>query len=117
MPELRDLGAAYFADGEYGEAIDSFGRAIHLLRVNEGLYTHEQTGMVEQIIEAHLQVGNFIAADDQHEYLYRVRKANLSPADPEMIAAALKDLGIPEDEWGNDIHCPSLSERGYHHHP
>lgn len=27
----------------------------------------------------------------------------------EMIASALNDLGIPESEWGNDIHCPSLS--------
>lgn len=26
----------------------------------------------------------------------------------EMIAAAFKTLGIPEEEWGNDIHCPTL---------
>lgn len=27
----------------------------------------------------------------------------------EMIASALNYLSIPQDEWGNDIHCPSLS--------
>ena len=26
-----------------------------------------------------------------------------------MITAALNGLGIPESEWGNDIHCPSIS--------
>lgn len=31
----------------------------------------------------------------------------------EMIAAALTDLGIPEEEWGNDIHCPSLRSPGF----
>ena len=87
VPELRNLGAAYFADGEYRDAIDTFGRAIHLMRVNEGLYAHEQTGMVEQVIEAHIAMGNYIAADDQHEYLHRVRKKNLSASDPEMLEA------------------------------
>jgi tetratricopeptide (TPR) repeat protein len=87
VPELRNLGAAYFADGEYPDAIETFGRAIHLLRVNEGLNTHAQTGMVEQVIEAYIAMGDFIAADDQHEYLYRIRRANLSPGDPEMLAA------------------------------
>lgn len=31
----------------------------------------------------------------------------------EMIASALNDLSIPEEEWGNDIHCPSLSPPGF----
>ena len=108
VPGLRNLGAAYFADGQFSDAIDSFGRAIHLLRVNDGLYTRAQTGMVEQIIEAHIEMGNYIApfrermevqirtremhltaedgiaADDQHEYLFRIRRENLSPIDPEM---------------------------------
>ena len=87
VPALRNLGAAYFADGDYPDAIATFGRAIHLLRVNEGLHTHGQTGMVEQIIEAHIATGDYIAADDQHDYLYRIRKANLSPSDPEMVAS------------------------------
>ena len=31
----------------------------------------------------------------------------------EMIALALSYLEIPEEEWGNDIHCPSLSTPGF----
>jgi tetratricopeptide (TPR) repeat protein len=87
VPELRELGAALFADGQYPDAIDTYRRAIHLLRVNEGLYTPSQTGMVEQLIEAYYEIGDFIAADDQQQYLFRVRKKHLKPGDPEMLEA------------------------------
>jgi hypothetical protein len=43
--------------------------------------------MVEQIIEAQIELGNYIAADDQHEYLFRIRRGNMSPGDPEMVAS------------------------------
>jgi tetratricopeptide (TPR) repeat protein len=87
VPELRQLGAALFADGQYPDAVENYRRAIHLLRVNEGLNTATQTGMVEQLIEAYFEMGDYIAADDQQAYLFRIRKANLSPSDPEMFAA------------------------------
>jgi hypothetical protein len=87
VPELRDLGAALFADEQYGDAIDAYRRAIHLLRVNDGLLAFSQTEMIEQVIEAHIEVGNYIAADDQQDYLFRVRKASLSIDDPGMLDA------------------------------
>ncbi len=85
VPGLRELGAALFADGQYPDAIDAYRRAIHLLRVNEGLYTESQVGMVEQLVEAYFQLGDFIAADDQQQYLFRIRKQHLEPGDPEMM--------------------------------
>ena len=87
VPELRNLAASLFADGQYPDAIDTYRRAIHLLRVNNGLYTYGQTSMVEQLIEAYIEMGDYVAADDQHEYLFRVRRESLSPTDPEMLAA------------------------------
>ncbi len=85
VPDLQELAAAYFADGQYPDAIEKYRRAIHLMRVNEGLNTFSQTGMVEQLIEAYYQLGDYIAADDQQQYLFRVRKENLSPSDPQMM--------------------------------
>lgn len=90
VPGLRNLGASLFADGQYPDAIDTFGRAVHLLRVNEGLYTLSQTGMVEQIIESHIEMGNYIAADDKQEYLFRIQRENFSPNDPAMVQAVEK---------------------------
>lgn len=87
VPRLRGLGAALFAEEQLPDAISAYGRAIHLLRVNEGLQTFSQTELLEQVIEAQLQVGNYLAADDQHEYLFRIQRANLAAGDPQMLAA------------------------------
>jgi len=87
VPELRGLGAALFQEQQFHDAIDAYSRAIHLLRINEGLKTSSQTGLVEQVIEAQMEVGDYIAADGQQEYLFRIRKATLAADDPAMLAA------------------------------
>jgi hypothetical protein len=37
VPELRGLGAALFQEQQFHDAIDAYSRAIHLMRINEGL--------------------------------------------------------------------------------
>lgn len=60
------------------------------------------------------QAAEKIATFLGHPPLEQKPHANRNPKDGprlknvEMITAALKKLGIPEEEWGNDIHCPSL---------
>jgi hypothetical protein len=87
VPELRGLGAALFQEQQYHDAIDAYSRAIHLLRINEGLQTSSQAGLVEQVIEAQMEMGDYIAADGQQEYLFRIRKATMAASDPEMLAS------------------------------
>jgi tetratricopeptide (TPR) repeat protein len=87
VAELRGLGAALFQEEEFHDAIDAYRRAIHLLRINEGLQTSSQAGLVEQVIEAQVAVGDFIAADGQQEYLFRIRRATMSPLDPDMLTS------------------------------
>lgn len=108
VPELRELGAALFADGQYRDAIDTYRRAIHLLRVNEGLNTNSQTGMIEQLIEAHYELGDFITADDQHQYLFRIRKQHLAPGDPEM-QNAVEQLA----DWHRNAYLSQLDRFRY----
>jgi len=87
VPALRGLGAALFADQQLPDALSAFSRAIHLLRVNEGLNTFSQAELIEQVIEVQLAAGNYIAADDQHEYLFRIQRANLGATDPMLQSA------------------------------
>lgn len=87
VPQLRGLGAALYHEESFHEAIDAYSRAIHLLRIDEGLQTASQAGLLEQVIEAQLAVGDFIAADGQQEYLFRIRRATMSPIDPAMLAS------------------------------
>ncbi|WP_172300494.1 sulfotransferase [Pseudoruegeria sp. HB172150] len=58
-----------------------------------------------------------------HEPLENKPHENVNPRagkalkNADMIASALGHLGIPSEEWGNDIHCPSLSPEGSHSVP
>ncbi|MEM6583050.1 MAG: hypothetical protein AAF699_17360 [Pseudomonadota bacterium] len=87
IPDLQELGAAHFLTGRYRDAIAAYARAIHLLRVNEGLNTITQAGLVEQVIEAHLELGDTIAADKQQSYLFRIRQRAYAPGSAEMLVA------------------------------
>ncbi len=86
-PVLQDLGAALFLDGQYPDAIAAYRRAVHLLRVNEGLNTPSQAGMVGQMIEAYVRIGDYVSADDQQRYLFRIRKQHHAPDAPELLEA------------------------------
>ena len=108
IPGLTDLGAAYFAGEEWGEAIETYGRAIHLQRLNEGLYTPNQTGMIEQIIEAYLQLGDYKAVDDKQEYLFRVQSQFLSANDPRMVETVERFA-----DWQRDAYLGHLDRARY----
>ena len=88
---VAELGYASLSQDRVTEAIGYLRRAIHLVRVNGGLYTPAQEEMLEQLIAAHLRQGDFAAADQQQAYLYRVRQyQNMTPANPRMREATLR---------------------------
>lgn len=88
---VTELGYANLSQDRIPEAISYLQRAIHLTRVNGGLYTPAQEEMLEQLITAHLRQGDVAAADQQQAYLYRVRQyQKLPPAAPGMREATLR---------------------------
>ncbi|MEE4277129.1 MAG: hypothetical protein V2I82_01530 [Halieaceae bacterium] len=87
---LRGLAAAYLAEKRYPEAIATLRRAIHLTRVNDGLHTPAQVGLLEQLIGAHIRLGDFASADAQHDYLYRVISYRNNHTSPELREATLR---------------------------
>jgi len=87
---VAELGYAKLSQGHLTEAIDFLQRAVHLVRINRGLYTPAQEEMLKQLIAAHLRRGDVAAADEQQAYLYRVRQhQEYSPASPRMREATL----------------------------
>jgi tetratricopeptide (TPR) repeat protein len=98
------LGASHLEARDYRGAIDHFRRAIHLARVNEGLYTPKQIPYVEQLIVAHLARGEIGAADEQQRYLYRVQRHNTTAADPQGLEATLRYADWVRASYLGDLH-------------
>lgn len=88
LPEsLMSLADAYERAGDYLKALSLYERASHIIRVNEGLFTLSQETVVERMIGNYLARGDMVAADQQQEYLYYLRRKVHPHHSPELIEA------------------------------
>jgi tetratricopeptide (TPR) repeat protein len=95
--ELREqydaLGTLLQQNGEHEEAIKAFEAAMHIDRVNAGLYTLDQIPVVEKIMASHEALGNASEVDDFHGYLFYIKQRSYEDGDPRLLAA--------QEEWAD----------------
>lgn len=82
--ELSTLGNLLYAQGDYEQSIEVFDRAVHVSRVNYGLYSTQQIPLVERIIESHIALGHWQEADRQQQYAFYVQSKAYGVRDPRM---------------------------------
>ena len=67
--ELIGLGQTWMNIGGYEAAINVFTRAMHINRINEGLYSLTQQDTLKHIIDANIQAQDSEAHTDNYAYL------------------------------------------------
>lgn len=67
---LRDLARWHWARGELAEAGRQLDRALHILRINEGLRSERQLSLLRDQIALSRAAGNLAQLDDRQAYLY-----------------------------------------------
>jgi hypothetical protein len=85
VEELASLGRLQQQQGNHIGAIQTLDRAIHVNRINSGLYTLEQIPVVEQLIQSHMALGDWEEADIYNNYLYHVQRKAYGFDDPRLI--------------------------------
>jgi len=85
--ELLALGTLYQQSGQFTRALGTLEQAIHINRVNNGLFNLGQIPMIEKSIENHLARGDLIAADAQHEYLFYLQRKSLGEQSVDLLPA------------------------------
>jgi len=105
---LRGLAAAQLAGGRVTDAISTLRRSIHLARLNDGLHTPQQVEMLEQLISAYVSMGDFVAADRQQQYLYRVQSYGRSVDNPQKSEATLRYA-----DWMRGAYLGDLGQRRF----
>ncbi|MDG2176709.1 MAG: hypothetical protein P8M72_11350 [Gammaproteobacteria bacterium] len=88
--EYMALGTLYLQAGDQEQSVETFENAMHIQRVNEGLFSLNQIQIVRKLIEANKATRNFGEADKYHEYLYYLMAQNLEPGDDDLITATLE---------------------------
>ena len=81
------LGTLLQETGDHVAAIAAFESAMHIDRVNDGLYTLNQIPLVEKIIASHEALGNFSDVNDFHGYLFYLQQKTFEEGDPRLLAA------------------------------
>lgn len=89
---LAAAGRYYRARQEYPAAIAAFGRAVHIVRVNEGLYSQSQLPLVRELLRTLRAAGEFEALDHSYDYFFRLYGRGRPPFTAVRTRASLEYL-------------------------
>jgi len=73
------LGDIQVQEGDYVGALENYGRAVHLERVNSGLVSAAQLEIVYREAEVYRTLGDFETANEREEYAYHVLQRAYDP--------------------------------------
>ena len=82
---LTLLGDAQSAQQEYSKALEAYGRAVHIARVNNGLFDPSQIELVYREANTHANLGDLTEALNREEYAYEIMKRSFRNYDPGLI--------------------------------
>lgn len=82
---LLSLAQNYSTQGDHEDAVEVLNRAVHVQRINGGLYSLSQAPILEQIIEGHMALGQWDEATKRHRHLYWLHERNYGRDDPRIL--------------------------------
>ncbi len=98
------LGKALQRDGQYDESIDAFKHAMHIKRVNDGIYSITQEPMLRGIIESRRTMRDMNQVALQYHQLLWLYEKSYGSAAPELIP-----LLEEASNWHRDIYLKEES--------
>ncbi|WOJ93877.1 hypothetical protein R0135_01595 [Congregibacter variabilis] len=89
---LDELARAQEAVGAREDARHSRDRALHLIRVNDGLYSTAQRPILRAILDSLRRDGDFAALDERYDYFFRLYGSGRPPWDGLRWSAVMEYL-------------------------
>lgn len=84
---LLDLGRALQLANDHEGALEQFERAVHISRINHGLFSLQQLPAIMLQVESHLALNQWDDADGLRQYAFYVQSRTFKDSDPELIPA------------------------------
>jgi len=89
IQQYDSLGLFHLQAGNYDEAVAAFEEALYVIKVNNGLFSLEQSDIVSHLVRAHTLRGDFVSVDNHKHYLYYLNEKSLPDNSPEKTSARL----------------------------
>jgi len=87
-----DLGAFYFENGLFQDAVDLYRQALQVARISAGLKSEQQLPVINKLITSNLALSDWQSTDDMHHLNYYLKNQLYNPADPR-FANAIDEIG------------------------
>jgi tetratricopeptide (TPR) repeat protein len=97
---LSSLGRYYRDQGNYEEALGLYKRALHVVRVNDGLYSERQIPVVRALLDTYRMAGEMQALDERYDYFFRLYGNGYPPFTPLRMRANLEYLRWQREAFG-----------------
>ena len=89
---LAGLGRLHWQNGDIAEAQRLYQRALHVVRVNDGLYSERQLPILQALFESYRQSGDLRALDQRYDYYFRLYGNGEPPYTPVRLGATIEYL-------------------------
>ena len=96
---LINLGYYHRSRGDLEESIEAYSRALHLVRINDGLTSELQLPILRAMIEIYRSVYDYESLGNLYQYYSRVRNFGVAPHTAEQLDASLEYL-----EWERELY-------------
>ena len=107
---LSILGKAQMATGDYMQAVETLDRAVHLTRINSGLFAREQVSLVYLQADAYVAMSDLRNAQQREEYAFRVLSNQSTKRE---LLAGMQRLGEFYLDSYNFLAARTLFRQGY----
>lgn len=87
---LASLGRYYRQQGDYPRAVALYRRAMHVVRINDGLYSERQIPLLRELLVSYRESGDLEALDQRYEYFFRLYGNGQPPFSDLRVRAALE---------------------------
>jgi len=108
---LSALARAQRASGDIDGALGSYQRAMHLIRINEGLYSERQLPLVREVLGLYRDAGDYAALDQRYEYFFRLYGGGQPPFDDVRLRAVLEYLRWQREALALELDTPTPERR------
>lgn len=76
-------------DGNHQEALSMLERAVHISRVNDGLFSLQQAPVIDMQVQSHMALGQWQEADALRQYHFYIHSRAMQPDNPDLILALI----------------------------
>jgi len=108
---LASLAGQLQQQGDFGSAQRLYQRALHVVRINDGLYSERQLPILKSLLEIQRSTGDLEGLDQRYDYYFRLFGGGRAPYSDTSLRTALEYLRWQREALRQDLDGEEAARR------